>query len=197
MISKLISCILYFPASIGTRFHISKYPTLKAVRNGQLFKKEYRGQRSADAFATFIREQLVDPVKEYASVVELDSLDDKKRNAIGYFESRESAEYLNFARVAAVLKDDCSFHAGFGEVTRMMHPPEVLRRDVRQPAKSVSVKTRKSAGACQANVYTNLGESARYCAIRRRATRSFLVGSFMRRHSSFAGKARSGRSMAG
>ena len=123
MISKLISCILYFPASIGTRFHISKYPTLKAVRNGQLFKKEYRGQRSADAFATFIREQLVDPVKEYASVVELDSLDDKKRNAIGYFESRESAEYLNFARVAAVLKDDCSFHAGFGEVTRMMHPP--------------------------------------------------------------------------
>lgn len=109
--------------SIGTRFHISKYPTLKAVRNGQLFKKEYRGQRSADAFATFIREQLVDPVKEYASVVELDSLDDKKRNAIGYFESRESAEYLNFARVAAVLKDDCSFHAGFGEVTRMMHPP--------------------------------------------------------------------------
>ncbi|KAK4018058.1 hypothetical protein OUZ56_000127 [Daphnia magna] len=26
--------------SIGTRFHISEYPTLKAVRNGQLFKKE-------------------------------------------------------------------------------------------------------------------------------------------------------------
>ena len=95
------------------------------MRNGQLFKKEYRGQRSAEAFATFIREQLVDPVKEYSSLLDLDKLDDKKRNAIGYFESKESSEYVNFARVAAVLKDDCHFHAGFGEVTRMMHPPGI------------------------------------------------------------------------
>ena len=26
--------------------------------------------------------------------------------------------------MAAVLKDDCNFHVGFGEVTRAMHPPD-------------------------------------------------------------------------
>lgn len=114
-----------FLASIGTRFHISKYPTLKAVRNGQLFKKEYRGQRSAEAFVNFVREQLVNPVKEFEQLSEVQhsQLDDKKRHVIGYFETRDSAEYANFAKLAAVLKDDCIFHAGFGEVTRAMHPP--------------------------------------------------------------------------
>ena len=113
-------------ASIGTRFHISKYPTLKAVRNGQLFKKEYRGQRSAEAFVNFVREQLVDPLKEFKQLSEIqhNQLDDKKRHVIGYFETRESPEYANFAKVAAVLKDDCNFHVGFGEVTRAMHPPD-------------------------------------------------------------------------
>ncbi|KAI9565825.1 hypothetical protein GHT06_009620 [Daphnia sinensis] len=112
--------------SIGTRFHISKYPTLKAVRNGQLFKKEYRGQRSAEAFANFVREQLVDPVKEFKQLSEVQhhQLDDKKRHVLGYFETRDSPEYRNFAKLAAVLKDDCVFHAGFGDVTRAMHPPD-------------------------------------------------------------------------
>ena len=31
----------------GTRFHITKYPTIKFVKNGVLGKKEYRGQSSA------------------------------------------------------------------------------------------------------------------------------------------------------
>jgi len=109
--------------SIGTRFHITKYPTLKAIRNGQLFKKEYRGQRSAEAFANFIREQLVSPVKEFTSLSEVEKTDDKKRTAIGYFETKESVEYQNFQKVASILKDDCIFQAGFGEVTEHMHPP--------------------------------------------------------------------------
>ena len=58
----------------------------------------YHGQRSAEAFATFIREQLV---KEYSSLLDWSSigpqLDDKKRNAIGYFDSKESSvSYLLF-----------------------------------------------------------------------------------------------------
>lgn len=122
------NCQFYhYLASIGTRFHISKYPTLKAIRNGQLFKKEYRGQRSVEAFAQFIREQLVDPVKEFTSLQEIhEKIDDKKRNVIGYFISKDSEEYTNFAKIAAVLKDDCIFHAGFGEPVRQMHPPGKL-----------------------------------------------------------------------
>jgi len=109
--------------SIGTRFHISKYPTLKAVRNGQLFKKEYRGQRSAEAFANFIKEQLLSPITEFTSLKEVETTDEKKRTVIGYFETRESVEYQNFMKAAAILKDDCVFHAGFGSVTEHMHPP--------------------------------------------------------------------------
>ena len=32
--------------SLGTRFHITKYPTLKYMRNGIVAKREYRGQGS-------------------------------------------------------------------------------------------------------------------------------------------------------
>jgi len=51
--------------SVATRFHITKYPTLKIFRNGQITKREYRGQRSAEAFAAFVKKQMEDPVKEY------------------------------------------------------------------------------------------------------------------------------------
>ena len=50
--------------TLGTRFHITKYPTLKYVQNGQLGKKEYRGQRSAQAFMEFVQEQIKNPVQE-------------------------------------------------------------------------------------------------------------------------------------
>lgn len=59
------------------RFHISKYPTLKLLRFGQVVKKEYRGQRTADAMAEFVAEQLKDPV------VTVQSLDDIKKAKVG------------------------------------------------------------------------------------------------------------------
>jgi len=34
------------------------------LRNGQVVKKEYRGQRTADAITEFIKEQLKDPVQK-------------------------------------------------------------------------------------------------------------------------------------
>merc|ERR1711923_65371 len=108
---------------LGTRFHITKYPTLKYVRNGQLAKREYRGQRSADKFVEFVESQTKDQVKEYLDLNELQDMDDKKRYLIGYFEQRESQEYNMFKRVASNLKDDCVFMAGFGDVSRTMHPP--------------------------------------------------------------------------
>jgi endoplasmic reticulum resident protein 44 len=60
---------------IATRFHISKYPTLKVIRNGQSTKREYRGQRSAEAFLSFIQKQLADPIKEFTELKELKELD--------------------------------------------------------------------------------------------------------------------------
>ncbi|XP_077291398.1 endoplasmic reticulum protein 44 [Arctopsyche grandis] len=109
--------------TIATRFHISKYPTLKVIRNGQPTKREFRGQRSVDAFADFVKKQLEDPIKEFNSLNELAELDSAKRTIVGYFDRRDMPEYNIFRRVATSLKEDCQFYVGFGEVTAQMHPP--------------------------------------------------------------------------
>lgn len=110
-------------SSVAQKFHITKYPTLKIVRNGQTSKKEYRGQRSADAFVEYVKKQLEDPIKEFASLKDLETLDEKKRIIVGYFDRRDQPEYQIFRRVATNLKEDCQFHVGFGEIVEQMHPP--------------------------------------------------------------------------
>ncbi|XP_030761061.1 endoplasmic reticulum resident protein 44 [Sitophilus oryzae] len=110
-------------SSIASRFHITKYPTLKLLRNGLPAKREYRGQRSVEAFTKFIQKQLEDPVKEFKQISELGKLESDKRIIIGYFDRRDQPEYSIFRRVATNLKDDCQFHVGFDEASRQMHPP--------------------------------------------------------------------------
>lgn len=78
-------CVDHWSMPIGvlcqSMFHITKYPTLKLLRNGQSAKKEYRGQvisvcdqlltnklplqRSTAALSDYVKGQLADPVKEY------------------------------------------------------------------------------------------------------------------------------------
>ncbi|RZC32670.1 endoplasmic reticulum resident protein 44, partial [Asbolus verrucosus] len=108
--------------SVATRFHITKYPTLKVIRNGQPAKKEYRGQRSTEAFLSFVKKQLEDPIKEFKNLQELTVLESDKRIVIGYFDRRDQPEYNIFRRVATNVKDDCQFYVGFDEASRTMHP---------------------------------------------------------------------------
>ncbi|CAG0879063.1 unnamed protein product [Darwinula stevensoni] len=68
-------------SNIARRYHISKYPTLKLVKFGQLVKREYRGQRSAEAFATFIQEQLQDPVKSFSASDGVKTEEKKRRDS--------------------------------------------------------------------------------------------------------------------
>lgn len=109
--------------SLSSRFHITKYPTLKLFQNGQPAKREYRGQRSVEAFHSFVKKQLEDPTKEFSSLKDLENLDDKKRMLIGYFDRRDNPDFNTFRRVATNLKDDCQFHVGFGAASQQMHPP--------------------------------------------------------------------------
>lgn len=106
--------LFYFTETIASRFQITKYPTLKLVRNGQPVKREYRGQRSAQAFLDFIEKQLEDPIKEFHDLKDLSNLDNKKRMLIGYFDRKDVPQYETYRRVATNLKDDCQFHVGFG-----------------------------------------------------------------------------------
>lgn len=106
---------------IAKRFQISKYPTLKISLNGDVMKREYRGQRSTDALVEFVRDQLKDPIKEITDLNEMKHLDAKKRMVIAYFDRKDSPEYHIYRRVAANLKEDCDFYAGFGESVSEVH----------------------------------------------------------------------------
>ncbi|XP_065363073.1 endoplasmic reticulum resident protein 44 isoform X1 [Calliphora vicina] len=125
--------------TVASRFHITKYPTLKIVRNGQLSKREYRGQRSADAFLEFVKKQLEDPIKEFHTLRDLENLDSKKRIIIGYFDRRDQSEYDTFRKVATNLKDDCQFHVGFGDAAQAMHPPGVEDKQLGNITQKISL----------------------------------------------------------
>lgn len=80
-------------------------------------KWEYRGQRSVDALAEFVRNQLKDHIKEFKDSNDLRNLNTKRRMIIGQFYQKNSAEYEIYRRVATNLKEDCDFYAGFSENT--------------------------------------------------------------------------------
>lgn len=104
-------------SSIAAQYHISKYPTLKLFRNGEPLKKEYRGQRSVDALAAFIKEQVKDVIEIHKNLESLDEIELSKRHVIGYFATQDSDQYRNFAKVANVLRDACKFHTALGSVS--------------------------------------------------------------------------------
>lgn len=66
----------FYLASVASRFQISKYPTIKVLINGQPAKREYRGKRSVDAFISFVKNQLDDPIQEVDNMfVSTDTVD--------------------------------------------------------------------------------------------------------------------------
>lgn len=69
---------MFFPllaADIAKKYSVNKYPTMKLFRNGQLMKREYRGQRTSEALLEFVKEQLKDPIKIFQTVEEMESLE--------------------------------------------------------------------------------------------------------------------------
>jgi len=103
--------------AVSNQYQISKYPTLKLFRDGQMMKKEYRGQRSAESFASYIRDQLKENVKVVDSLEELVDVEKDKSAVIGYLEKADSANYAIFQRLARSLRDDCNFYAAFGDTS--------------------------------------------------------------------------------
>ncbi|XP_076312989.1 endoplasmic reticulum resident protein 44-like isoform X2 [Tachypleus tridentatus] len=121
-------------SSIAARFHITKYPTLKLLRNGKLTKKEYRGQRSVEAITEYIQSLLKDPVKEIKEHSDFDSIQEDKKTGILYITSIDQREYGVFKKVAMDLQDDCQFFVITGELAK--YHLSGHRRIVFKPAKS-------------------------------------------------------------
>lgn len=101
---------------IAQRFHITKYPTLKMWRNQQVTRREYRGQRSVDAFSKYIKEQMTSKIVEFHALSDL-NIDTSKRTIVAYLESRDSDSFKTFEKVADEFRDDCNFHVGVGDAS--------------------------------------------------------------------------------
>ncbi|XP_022662951.1 endoplasmic reticulum resident protein 44-like isoform X2 [Varroa jacobsoni] len=96
--------------TLAGKFHITKYPTLKTVRNGSMLKREYRKSRSIEAMTQYIREMLKDHVKESTPFDLSKDVDEAKSALIGYFQSKNSTAYEVFRRLAADMHDECNFY---------------------------------------------------------------------------------------
>jgi len=105
---------------------VNKYPTMKLFRRGTVSKREYRGQRSVEAFSEYLNDQMRSPVVKFQKnedyekgvngVARMNRF--AERNVVGYFENEHSTAYQTFESLAGNLKDDCKFWAGIGDGTK-------------------------------------------------------------------------------
>lgn len=120
--------------NLASRFKITKYPTLKLIRNGKLAKREYRGQRSIESLTDYIRGLLKNPIVELQTPQDLEKIDDNERAVVLFMQSKVQNLYDVYLKVAMDLRDDCKFYTaqGFGnELT-----PEKVPRIVFKPSKT-------------------------------------------------------------
>ncbi|KAH8278353.1 hypothetical protein KR018_000320, partial [Drosophila ironensis] len=108
---------------VANRFDITKYPTLKIVRNGMVVHQEYRGQRSVDAFIKFVRKELSDPIEEFHHIDELKKVQSGDGLVVGYFIDKQHEEYTTYRKAATMMRNDCRFMVGFGNLTQDLRPP--------------------------------------------------------------------------
>ncbi|KAI3383638.1 hypothetical protein SNEBB_009227 [Seison nebaliae] len=92
---------------ISNRFRVNKYPTLKIFRNGEMAKKEYRGQRTVDAFVEFVNKETIDPISYVTSLNDIVSPDLKKGKIIAYVENTNTPAAITFKKISHILRDDC------------------------------------------------------------------------------------------
>lgn len=120
--------------SIAQKNQINKYPTLKLYRHGLPIKKEFRGARTVEAFISFIKEQLVNPLKITKSYSEYSValMEIKKRTIIGHFLDENSEGLKVFSKLSSILRDSCNFVAGINDViqTKKLNGEIIVFRDI-------------------------------------------------------------------
>lgn len=112
-------------SAISKKFCISKFPTVKAIVNGKLARGEYRGKRSVEAFVSFVKKQLENPIQEFNDLSEIEISDIYEKVITGYFNSKNDSEYNVFRKAATALKEHCKFYVGFCDA---VHPMFLTRQ---------------------------------------------------------------------
>lgn len=93
---------------------VSKYPTIKLFRNGKALRKEYRGQRSVDAFSAYIKQQMKPAVGDVLDPADF-KLDPERNTLVGYFDAKNNEAYKTFEKLADDLFETVDFLACLGE----------------------------------------------------------------------------------
>jgi len=93
---------------------VSKYPTIKLFRNGKPLRKEYRGQRSVDAFSAYIKQQMKPAVGDVLDPADL-KVDPERNTLVGYFDAKNNEAYQVFEKLADELFETVDFLACLGE----------------------------------------------------------------------------------
>lgn len=99
---------------IAQKNGVSKYPTIKLFRNGKALRKEYRGQRSVNAFSQFIKQQLKDVVTDVTNPADL-KIDVNRNTFVGYFNSKGDDAYNTFAKLCDEVFETVDCVACLGE----------------------------------------------------------------------------------
>nr|AVA09655.1 putative effector protein [Heterodera avenae] len=117
-------------ADVAEKYFVNKYPTMKIFINGELIKNEYRSTRSVEALTEFVKKQLEVSINEFPSVDYLNgAINADKRNVIAYFHCQDCVDYQNFQKIAALLRDDCSFWVGRDAALTAIKENMLLFRD--------------------------------------------------------------------
>ncbi|KAI0987913.1 hypothetical protein GJ496_006331 [Pomphorhynchus laevis] len=100
---------------------ISKFPTFKIYRYGQMAFEEYRGERSVEAFVNYTKTQLRYSITELKLNDNVFDLTKQNHFIIGKLQNKDSKSYTEFEKAAFILRDDCDFfltnELSFGEST--------------------------------------------------------------------------------
>jgi len=70
----ILTCLV-LAGDASAVFQITKFPTIKVILNGKIWRSEYRGRRVIEAFKKHIEDLLKDPSHEFFSLKELENLD--------------------------------------------------------------------------------------------------------------------------
>lgn len=100
--------------AIAQKYKVNKYPTLKLFVFGEPMKREYRGQRSPEAFQKYVIDQLKSPIVKKETFEAMDSISDDKRNMLIYVADESSNNYKNVLKAASQLKSDCNWYVMSG-----------------------------------------------------------------------------------
>lgn len=141
--------------TLAQRFRITKFPTTKLTLNGKPLKKEYRGARNTAAFKEYLKKFLEDPIIYIHTASDLSKKVEERKGALIMYSGRpdevgdralESAELVNFRRVAQQYREDCQFFYVMSKASMAkVIPPDMYKIMFKPHHKGVEVENSYTA----------------------------------------------------